>query len=92
MKATDWWLGQLDGKWFQALAHAIQEEWGFDPLYIREGGVRERRRADDGTLSDPRQSIPSIPYLEKELGCHALHLPMGQSTVRLLLLFSSVDR
>ncbi|KIY71497.1 Zn-dependent exopeptidase [Cylindrobasidium torrendii FP15055 ss-10] len=65
VKATDWWLGQLDGKWFQALAHAIQEEWGFDPLYIREGG-----------------SIPSIPYLEKELGCHALHLPMGQSTDR----------
>ncbi|PFH53886.1 hypothetical protein AMATHDRAFT_44936 [Amanita thiersii Skay4041] len=25
-------------------------------------------------------SIPSVPYLEKEFGCHALHLPMGQST------------
>lgn len=29
-----------------------------------------------------RQSIPSIPYLEKEFSCHALHLPLGQSTVR----------
>ncbi|KAJ8582368.1 glutathione degradosome [Rhizopogon salebrosus TDB-379] len=25
-------------------------------------------------------SIPSIPYLEKEFGCPALHLPLGQST------------
>ncbi|KAI0785192.1 Zn-dependent exopeptidase [Abortiporus biennis] len=25
-------------------------------------------------------SIPSVPYLEKEFECHALHLPLGQST------------
>ncbi|RPD54678.1 Zn-dependent exopeptidase [Lentinus tigrinus ALCF2SS1-7] len=25
-------------------------------------------------------SIPSVPYLEKEFACHALHLPLGQST------------
>ncbi|KAG6865510.1 hypothetical protein C0991_001941 [Blastosporella zonata] len=25
-------------------------------------------------------SIPSVPFLEKEFGCHALHLPMGQSS------------
>ncbi|KAG6811024.1 hypothetical protein H0H92_009327 [Tricholoma furcatifolium] len=25
-------------------------------------------------------SIPSVPYLEKEFSCHALHLPMGQSS------------
>ncbi|KAF8630926.1 hypothetical protein AX17_005283 [Amanita inopinata Kibby_2008] len=25
-------------------------------------------------------SIPPVPCLEKEFGCHALHLPMGQST------------
>jgi di- and tripeptidase len=25
-------------------------------------------------------SVPSIPYLEKEFGCPALHLPLGQST------------
>ncbi|KAF8921560.1 hypothetical protein CPB85DRAFT_1271425 [Mucidula mucida] len=65
MKETaDWWLGQLDGPWFQALESAVQEEWGVAPLRIREGG-----------------SIPSIPYLEKEFQCHALHLPMGQSSV-----------
>ncbi|KAF9265126.1 Zn-dependent exopeptidase [Marasmius fiardii PR-910] len=27
-------------------------------------------------------SIPSIPFLEKAFGCHALHLPMGQSQDR----------
>ncbi|EFI27177.1 hypothetical protein CC1G_15002 [Coprinopsis cinerea okayama7 len=25
-------------------------------------------------------SIPSVPYLEKEFGCHALHFPMGQAS------------
>ncbi|EDR13323.1 uncharacterized protein LACBIDRAFT_245017, partial [Laccaria bicolor S238N-H82] len=59
---ADWWLGRLDDPWFNALESAVQEEWGSEPLHIREGG-----------------SIPSVPYLEKEFGCHALHLPMGQS-------------
>jgi len=27
-------------------------------------------------------SIPSVPYLEKEFKCQALHLPMGQSSDR----------
>ncbi|KZT19994.1 glutathione degradosome [Neolentinus lepideus HHB14362 ss-1] len=60
---ADWWLGSLEDPYFKALENAIRDEWGVDPLRIREGG-----------------SIPSIPYLEKEFGCHALHLPMGQSS------------
>ncbi|KJA17478.1 hypothetical protein HYPSUDRAFT_146481 [Hypholoma sublateritium FD-334 SS-4] len=60
---ADWWLGDLDDHWFKALESAVQEEWGVEPLRIREGG-----------------SIPSVPYLEKEFGCHALQLPMGQSS------------
>ncbi|KAF9485857.1 glutathione degradosome [Pholiota conissans] len=60
---ADWWLGDLDDYWFKALESAVQEEWGVEPLRIREGG-----------------SIPSVPYLEKEFGCHALQLPMGQSS------------
>ncbi|KAK7689745.1 hypothetical protein QCA50_006384 [Cerrena zonata] len=60
---ADWWLGNLDDPWFNAMENAIREEWGVEPLRIREGG-----------------SIPSVPYLEKEFNCHALHLPMGQST------------
>ncbi|EGN97989.1 hypothetical protein SERLA73DRAFT_169073 [Serpula lacrymans var. lacrymans S7.3] len=60
---ADWWLGNLDDPWFQTLEAAVRDEWGVDPLRIREGG-----------------SIPSIPYLEREFGCQALHLPLGQST------------
>ncbi|KDR82660.1 hypothetical protein GALMADRAFT_58317 [Galerina marginata CBS 339.88] len=60
---ADWWLGDLDGHWFNSLESSVWEEWGEEPLRIREGG-----------------SIPSVPYLEKEFGCHALHLPMGQSS------------
>ncbi|GBE85255.1 Probable di- and tripeptidase [Sparassis crispa] len=60
---ADWWLGELDDPWFRALEDAVRDEWGTEPLRIREGG-----------------SIPSVPYLEKEFACHALHLPLGQST------------
>ena len=45
MKNTaDWWLGQLDGLWFNALESAVREEWGVDPLRIREGGVSASNR------------------------------------------------
>ncbi|KAL0579213.1 hypothetical protein V5O48_002775 [Marasmius crinis-equi] len=64
---ADWWLGKLDDPWSRDLESAIEEEWGVEPLRIREGG-----------------SIPSIPFLEKAFGCHAVHLPMGQSQASLL--------
>jgi len=37
---ADWWLGDLEGHWFKCLESAVQEEWGIEPLRIREGGVR----------------------------------------------------
>ncbi|KZS96118.1 glutathione degradosome [Sistotremastrum niveocremeum HHB9708] len=40
---------------------------------LDEWGVRPLRIREGG-------SIPSIPFLEKELNCGALHLPMGQSS------------
>lgn len=36
---ADWWLGELDDFWFKALESAVQEEWGMEPLRIREGGA-----------------------------------------------------
>ena len=36
---ADWWLGNLDDHWFKALESAVEEEWGVEPLRIREGGV-----------------------------------------------------
>ncbi|KAF5327950.1 hypothetical protein D9758_016773 [Tetrapyrgos nigripes] len=38
VNSADWWLGQLDDPWFIALESAVQEEWGAEPLRIREGG------------------------------------------------------
>ena len=37
--ATDWWLGDIEDSWFKALESAIKDEWGVDPIRIREGGV-----------------------------------------------------
>lgn len=37
--SADWWLGDLEHPWFKALEGAITEEWGVEPLRIREGGV-----------------------------------------------------
>ncbi|KAH0832219.1 glutathione degradosome [Lanmaoa asiatica] len=62
---ADWWLGDLEDPWSKALETAVREEWGVEPLRIREGG-----------------SIPSVPRLEKIFQCHALHLPLGQSSDR----------
>lgn len=39
---ADWWLGSLDDPWFRALEAAVWDEWGIEPLRIREGGVRTR--------------------------------------------------
>ncbi|THU93407.1 glutathione degradosome [Dendrothele bispora CBS 962.96] len=38
VNTADWWLGQLDDPWFVALESAVREEWGVEPLRIREGG------------------------------------------------------
>lgn len=39
-RTADWWLGQLDDEWFHALEKSVRDEWGVQPLQIREGGVR----------------------------------------------------
>ncbi|KAI7900282.1 uncharacterized protein BX663DRAFT_554178 [Cokeromyces recurvatus] len=35
---ADYWLGDLNSKYFKAVERAIEEEWNLKPLYIREGG------------------------------------------------------
>ena len=34
--SADWWLGDPENRGFKALERAIGEEWGIEPLYIRE--------------------------------------------------------
>lgn len=43
---ADWWLGNLDDPWFKALEGAIRDEWGVEPLRIREGGVSSHLHPD----------------------------------------------
>lgn len=40
-RKADWWIGNLDDRWFKALEGAVRDEWGVEPLRIREGGVCE---------------------------------------------------
>jgi hypothetical protein len=35
-QVADWWLGDPENRGFKALERAISEEWGVEPLYIRE--------------------------------------------------------
>jgi len=37
---ADWWLGDLTHPWFLQLERAIRDEWGSEPMRVREGGVR----------------------------------------------------
>jgi hypothetical protein len=37
---ADWWLGDLTHPWFLELERAIRDEWGREPMRVREGGVR----------------------------------------------------
>lgn len=35
---ADWWLGDLTHPWFLELERAIRDEWGSQPMRVREGG------------------------------------------------------
>jgi di- and tripeptidase len=86
-RTADWWLGDVESQWFKALESSIEHVWNVEPLRIREGGVRVGMFAQ--RLLIPDQSIPSIPWLEKEFQSPVLHLPMGQNSVRVIELGSA---
>ena len=48
---ADWWLGDLTHPWFLELERAINDEWGAEPMRVREGGVR-------ASLSPPLPTFP----------------------------------
>ncbi|KAF8635795.1 hypothetical protein AX15_000002 [Amanita polypyramis BW_CC] len=54
---------------------SLDDQWykALESAVAKEWGTPPLRIREGG-------SIPSTPYLEKTFGCHALHLPMGQST------------
>ena len=76
--ASDWWLGDLSNRWYQAAEAAISKVWGMRPLHIREGG------SIPGMLGYVFCSLilccTAIRWLENYFRVPALHLPMGQSS------------
>lgn len=58
---ADWWLGRLDDFWFEALENSVREEWGVEPLRIREGGVSHSSTACySGTQINTVDSFDSL--------------------------------
>ncbi|KAI9511084.1 Zn-dependent exopeptidase [Russula earlei] len=50
---ADWWLGDLTHPWFLELERAISNEWGAEPMRVREGGVRQFLPYSTPSLSSP---------------------------------------
>ncbi|XP_006462650.1 hypothetical protein AGABI2DRAFT_179317 [Agaricus bisporus var. bisporus H97] len=61
---ANWWLGEVD---YDPYFKALEN------AVAKEWDMEPLRIREGG-------SIPSVPWLEKEFKCHALHLPMGQSS------------
>ncbi|CAG8525543.1 4253_t:CDS:10 [Racocetra fulgida] len=38
IKVADWWLGDPENRFFKAAEETVRQEWGVNPLYVREGG------------------------------------------------------
>ena len=56
-RRADWWIGSFDHPWFKLLERSIYEEWGVQPLRIREGGVSADRDPMLLLVSDLRSSL-----------------------------------
>jgi hypothetical protein len=57
---ADWWLGDLTHLWFLELERAINDEWGAEPMRVREGGVRTSLLSAF-RLSTPTESFSTRP-------------------------------
>lgn len=90
---SDWWLGDLQSPYLSTLAECIKNEWGIEPLYIREGGsipslpFLEREFAADsvhlplGTSSDSAH-LPDerIRIVNLEVSCSSRTCCWNRST------------
>jgi di- and tripeptidase len=56
--AAEYWLGNLDSKYFKAVERAVEEEWNIKPLYIREGGSIPAVRWLEKFCNAPAVHIP----------------------------------
>lgn len=56
--AAEYWLGDLNSKYFKAVEKAIENEWHLKPLYIREGGSIPAVRWLEKFCNAPAVHIP----------------------------------
>ncbi|KAK9244818.1 hypothetical protein V1506DRAFT_540128 [Lipomyces tetrasporus] len=57
-RQADAWLGDPENAAFKTLANAVKEEWGSDPLYIREGGTIPAVRFLEKSFDAPAAQLP----------------------------------
>ncbi|KAG1459314.1 hypothetical protein G6F56_006190 [Rhizopus delemar] len=55
---AEYWLGDLNSKYFKAVERAIEDEWKMKPLYIREGGSIPAVRWLEKLCNAPAVHIP----------------------------------
>jgi di- and tripeptidase len=54
----DYWLGDRKNQYYQMASRAIQEEWGENPMFVREGGTIPVTPFLERTLSAPALHFP----------------------------------
>ncbi|KAG1226404.1 hypothetical protein G6F35_002934 [Rhizopus arrhizus] len=87
---AEYWLGDLNSKYFKAVEKAIEEEWKMKPLYIREGGsipaVRYLERfCDAPAIHIPFGQSSDQAHLHNER-IRLLNLHAGKRIVKKLLI------
>lgn len=86
----DWWDTCTDSKLFKLAEHAIVEEWGKKPLFVREGGTMPMAPVFEKILGAPALLIPMGQASDN---CHlanerirVTNLVKGKNVIRRLLL------
>ncbi|EIE75957.1 hypothetical protein RO3G_00661 [Rhizopus delemar RA 99-880] len=87
---AEYWLGDLNSKYFKAVEEAVEEEWKMKPLYIREGGsipaVRYLERfCDAPAIHIPFGQSSDQAHLHNER-IRLLNLHAGKRIVKKLLI------
>jgi di- and tripeptidase len=87
---AEYWLGDLNSKYFKAVEKVIEEEWKMKPLYIREGGsipaVRYLERfCDAPAIHIPFGQSSDQAHLHNER-IRLLNLHAGKRIVKKLLI------
>jgi len=67
----DYWMGSKDSGFFKAAAKAIEQVWGVEPLYVREGGTMPVTTCLETLLNAPAVHLPmgqssDAPHLANE--------------------------